>query len=56
MMDAPPAASPQGTPMTDREPGREARLLRWGYGLLLLILAVGAGRALLRLARTWGWL
>lgn len=42
--------------MRDRRPGTGDRLIRWGYWLVLVVLAIGAGRTLLRLARLWGWL
>ena len=37
------------------EPPRRDRLIRWGYWVVLAVLAVGAGRTLWRLARMWGW-
>lgn len=38
----------------DRPPAD--RLIRWGYWIVLALLAVGAARTLFRLARGWGWI
>ncbi|GHA72385.1 hypothetical protein GCM10007067_06090 [Lysobacter bugurensis] len=29
--------------------------LKWAYGFVFILMAIGAGRSLLKLARTWGW-
>lgn len=34
---------------------RTDRLIRWGYAVVLVLLAIGAGRILLRMARDAGW-
>lgn len=34
---------------------RTDRLIRWGYAVVLVMLAIGAGRILLRMARDAGW-
>lgn len=41
-----------------RDPSRTPsdRLIRWGYWILLAVLAIGAGRTLLKLARGFGWI
>ena len=42
--------------MGEREPRRGDALIRWGYWIVLVLLAIGAARTLLRLARMWGWI
>lgn len=32
------------------------RIIKWVYWILLVVLAIGAGRTLLRLARGFGWI
>ena len=34
---------------------RADRVIRWGYWLVLVLLAIGAGRTLWRLAERFGW-
>lgn len=42
--------------MGPRESPPRDRLIRWGYWLVFVLLAVGAARTMYRLARLWGWI
>lgn len=42
--------------MGGKKPDAGDDLIRWGYWIVLVLLAVGAARTLMRLFRMWGWL
>lgn len=41
--------------MDQHERKRGDRVLRWGYWIMLAVLAIGAGRTLYRLGQRFGW-
>jgi hypothetical protein len=42
--------------MSEPERRGSERWIRWGYWIVFALMAVGAGRSLLKLARMWGWI
>lgn len=41
--------------MSKHERNPDDRVIRWGYWVLLVVLAVGAGRTIFRLGQRFGW-
>lgn len=41
--------------MSEHEYKVADRVIRWGYWILLVVLAIGAGRTLYRLGQRFGW-
>jgi hypothetical protein len=51
-----PPPEPRERDDVSRRSSRGDRVIRWGYWIVLALLAVGAARTLWRLAHRFGWM